>query len=100
MDFKNGQELLKLCEQEQCSVSEIMKRRDCLHQPGTDLRGIGNDHGTDRRTDAEIPFYYERFRTGINLQSPQIHERTDRGRSQKDYGLWEKGGQPWRISDE
>ena len=28
MDFKNGQELLKLCEQEQCSVSEIMKRRE------------------------------------------------------------------------
>ena len=29
MDFKNGTELLLLCEQYGCPVSEIMKRREC-----------------------------------------------------------------------
>ncbi len=30
MDFKNGAELLLLCEEYQCPVSEIMKRRECV----------------------------------------------------------------------
>ena len=29
MDFKNGAELLALCEEHQCPVSEIMKIREC-----------------------------------------------------------------------
>lgn len=30
MDFKNAQELLDLCEKESCSVSSIMKKRECI----------------------------------------------------------------------
>ena len=29
MDFKNANELLALCQQEGCSISEIMRRREC-----------------------------------------------------------------------
>ena len=29
MDFKSAKELLELCRQEQCSISEIMRRREC-----------------------------------------------------------------------
>ena len=29
MDFKSAKELLALCQQEQCSISEIMRRREC-----------------------------------------------------------------------
>ena len=29
MDFKNGTELLALCEEHQCPISEIMKIREC-----------------------------------------------------------------------
>ena len=30
MDFKNANELLALCRQEGCSISEIMRRRECI----------------------------------------------------------------------
>lgn len=29
MDFKSAKELLELCQQEQCTISEIMRRREC-----------------------------------------------------------------------
>ena len=29
MDFKNGAELLDLCSQYSCSISQIMRRREC-----------------------------------------------------------------------
>ena len=29
MDFKNGAELLSLCEKNRCSISQIMKEREC-----------------------------------------------------------------------
>ena len=29
MDFKSARELLALCKQEQCPISEIMRRREC-----------------------------------------------------------------------
>lgn len=30
MDFKSAKELLELCQQEQCTISEIMRRRECV----------------------------------------------------------------------
>ena len=30
MDFKSAKELLVLCQQEQCLISEIMRRRECI----------------------------------------------------------------------
>lgn len=35
-DFKNGKELLALCEQLNCSISEVMKRREIENTPVTD----------------------------------------------------------------
>ena len=29
MDFKNGAELLELCREHRCSISEIMRQREC-----------------------------------------------------------------------
>ena len=29
MDFKNAKELLEICEREQCSISEVMRQREC-----------------------------------------------------------------------
>ena len=30
MDFKNAQELLELCKKENCTISSIMKKRECV----------------------------------------------------------------------
>ena len=30
MDFKSAKDLLRLCQQEQCAISEIMRRRECI----------------------------------------------------------------------
>ena len=30
MDFKNAQELLELCKKENCTISSIMKKRECI----------------------------------------------------------------------
>ena len=29
MDFRNGSELLELCRQEDCLISQVMRRREC-----------------------------------------------------------------------
>ena len=74
MDFKNGAELLALCEEHQCPVSEIMKIREC-DCGETTLPVI-----TDRMNKAwEI---MKESASSPVADPPQIHRRTDRRRGE------------------
>ena len=85
MDFKSASELLALCRQEQCPISEVMCRREC--ELGETTREAVNRRMTRvleiMRDSATVPLEHPSKSTGglIGGEARQLHDHAAAGRA-------------------